>query len=42
MAADTVIAEAEEVVKNGELENNNIETSNIFVDYIIESDKELL
>ncbi|HKL12847.1 MAG TPA: 3-oxoacid CoA-transferase subunit A [Halanaerobiales bacterium] len=42
MAADTVIVEAEQVVKNGELNNNNIETSNIFVDYVIESDKQLL
>lgn len=42
MAADTVIVEAEQIVKNGELENNNIDTPNIFVDYIIESDKDLL
>lgn len=38
MAADTVIVEAENVVENGMLENNNIMTSNIFVDYIIESE----
>jgi len=42
MAADTVIVEAEEVVKNGELDNNNIETSNIFIDYIVETDSSLL
>lgn len=37
MAADKVIVEAEEVVFNDELENNNIMTPNIFIDYIIES-----
>jgi len=37
MAVDTVIAEVEEIYKNGELENNNIMTSNIFIDYIIQS-----
>ncbi|MFO7814183.1 MAG: 3-oxoacid CoA-transferase subunit A [Halanaerobiales bacterium] len=37
MAADTVIAEAENIVKNGELDNNNIMTSNIFIDYLVES-----
>lgn len=37
MAADTVIAEVEEVLDNGEIDNNNIMTSNIFVDYIVKS-----
>lgn len=37
MAADTVIVEAENIVENGGLDNNNIMTSNIFVDYLVES-----
>ncbi|MCF8008987.1 MAG: 3-oxoacid CoA-transferase subunit A [Halanaerobiales bacterium] len=37
MAADTVIAEVEEVLDNGKIDNNNIMTSNIFVDYIVKS-----
>lgn len=36
-AADKVIVEAEQVVDNGELENNNVMTPNIFVDYIIKT-----
>ncbi len=37
MAADTVIVEAENIVENGDLDNNIIMTSNIFVDYLVES-----
>lgn len=39
MAADKVIVEVEEIVENGNLDNNNIMTSNIFTDYIIQSEK---
>jgi len=38
MAANKVIVEVEEIVDNGDLDNNNIMTSNIFTDYIIQSD----
>lgn len=38
MAADKVIVEVEEIVDNGDLDNNNIMTSNIFTDYIIQSE----
>lgn len=40
MVADTVIAEVENIVENGELDNNNIMTSNIFVDYLVESESD--
>lgn len=36
MAADTVICEAEHVVEVGEIEPENVMTSGIFVDYIVE------
>ena len=39
MAANKVIVEVEEIVDNGDLDNNNIMTSNIFIDYIIQSEK---
>src|SRR6056297_3210068 len=38
MAANKVIVEVEEIVDNGDLDNNNIMTPNIFTDYIIQSD----
>lgn len=36
MAADTVICEAEHVVEVGEIEPENVMTSGIFVDYVVE------
>ena len=38
-AADTVIAEAEEVVEIGEIEPENVRTYGVFVDYVIEGGK---
>lgn len=35
-AADTVIAEAEYLVETGEIEPENVRTSGVFVDYIVE------
>jgi len=38
-AADTVIAEAEEVVENGVIAPENVRTSGVFVDYVVEGGK---
>lgn len=38
-AADVVIAEAEEIVEIGEIEPENVRTSGIFVDYVVEGGK---
>ena len=35
-AADTVIAEAEEIVEIGEIEPENVRTYGVFVDYVVE------
>lgn len=39
MACDTVIVEAEEIVEVGELDVNHVDTSHIFVDYIVKGGK---
>ncbi len=39
MAADTVIVEAEELVKVGEIDPNDVMTPNIFVDYIVRGEE---
>ena len=38
-AADTVIAEAEEIVEIGEIEPENVRTYGVFVDYVVEGGK---
>lgn len=38
-AADTVIAEAEEIVEKGEIEPENVRTFGVFVDYVVEGGK---
>ena len=38
-AADTVIAEAEEIVEMGEIEPENVRTYGVFVDYVVEGGK---
>ena len=38
-AADTVIAEAEEIVEIGEIEPENVRTYGVFVDYVVEAGK---
>lgn len=39
MAADTVIVEAEKIVEVGDIDQNNVMTSSIFVDYIVGGEK---
>lgn len=38
-AADTVIAEAEQIVEKGEIEPENVRTFGVFVDYVVEGGK---
>jgi len=38
-AADLVIAEADNLVKLGEIEPENVVTPGIFVDYIVDGDR---